>query len=448
MTGFRFGVAVREITPTYPVWLHGYSSRSDKSDGVAEPICLSCLAIGNGSRSILVVACDLIGIQTHVCAQLYELIKEGTGIGYPYILLSCSHTHFAPALHAGGFAWPHAGIVDPDPRFVADFECKLVEAARESLRNMPHGHLEVVRTHAPQVLFNRRTATADGSVHTNFLYPSDRKDWRFGPVDDELTVLRVTDETGVRAVLVNFGCHPVTGGRLQERDHYRISADYPYYLRRTIADAYGCPVLFTLGAAGDAVPINRYGESRQRIGGTLGNTALLAERMYAEDESTDLRAHCLEVEVSTILRPEHAAAEKEYEKARSAFARILGDSAPSDTREYREAAEAFNTKMMELLRSRIYPENSYTVPVHFLQIGTSVLVGLPFEVLSQISLEMKARFPHSILVSCAGGYQGYLPPEYEYDRGGYEASAKSTHFMPGTADRLLETILVHLGQLG
>ena len=71
------------------------------------------------------------------------------------------------------------------------------------------------------------------------------------------------------------------------------------------------------------------------------------------------------------------------------------------------------------------------------------LGGKPFEVLAEISLRLKAAHPNAFLLSCCGGYQGYLPLAYEYDRGGYEASAASTHFAPGTADRLLEAIITH-----
>ena len=39
---------------------------------------------------------------------------------------------------------------------------------------------------------------------------------------------------------------------------------------------------------------------------------------------------------------------------------------------------------------------------------------------------------------------GILPLAYEYGRGGYEATSSSTHFMPGTADRILELILKRL----
>jgi len=71
-------------------------------------------------------------------------------------------------------------------------------------------------------------------------------------------------------------------------------------------------------------------------------------------------------------------------------------------------------------------------------------VCLPFEVLSEISLRLKAAFSQTVLVSIANGYEGYLPFAYEYDRGGYEATADSTHFEPGTADRLVEKVLEEL----
>jgi len=438
----QFGTAIREITPSYPVWLYGYADRDHRSDGVAEPIYLGCLAVRNGEHTVLIVTCDLVGVQSHVCDRLHALLERETGIGYPNVLLSCSHTHFAPALHSRGYRWPQLGIVDPDPRFVADFETKLVEVAQESLRNTRPGQLETARMRVPQVLFNRRTAKRDGSVQTNFMYPADLEEYALGPTDTELTAFRVTDETGVKAVLVNFGCHPVTGGESRECDHFRISADYVHYLRQTIANRYACPVFFALGAAGDAVPINRYQDCRQRIGSVVGNAVVLAERTYVAESCLDVRADYLAVDVRTIIETDPEAAETEYEQARTAFSAMLSDpDADPGSGAHRAAADAYNRKTIALLRSRLYSKNRYTVKVQFIKIAGTVWVGLPFEVLSEISIRIKKRFPNSMVVSCAGGYQGYLPLAYEYGRGGYEASERSTHFEPGTADRLLEAIL-------
>jgi len=447
MAHLQCGTAVRDITPAYPVHLHGYADRDHASTGVTEPISLGCLALENEGRKILIVTSDMIGIESRVCEELYDLLAEETGIDYPHILLSCSHTHFAPALHAGSYSAPAVGVVEPDPRFAADFRTKLVEAAGESLRSMQPGRLETARLRVPEVLFNRRTLAADGSVQTSFRYPLDADPYTFSPVDDELTALRVKDERGVRAVLVNFGCHPVTGGQVVDRDHYRVSADYPFYLRQAIAEQWSCPVFFTLGAAGDAVPIDRYGDCRRRIGRTLGNAVTLAERVFRAEDDPAISADSLELDVRTIIAADPDRAAAEFEQARSRYAALQADpGADRESPAYRQAAEAFAQQMTAFVRSRLYPDNQYRIRVQFLQLGRAALVGLPFEVLSEISIRMKERFPYSALVSCAGGYQGYLPLQYEYARGGYEASARSTHCEEGTADRLLELILERLGK--
>ena len=439
MDALHFGTAIRDITPRYPVWAHGYSARTRQSRGVLEPISLGCLAVSDGKTRVLVVTLDMIGVRADVCEDLYAFLERETGIGFPHIMISGSHTHFAPALHATTFSNPEIAEVEPDPRYVREVKTKLVEAARESLDGLQPGRLERVRIQAPAMLFNRRTRMADGMVHNCLLYPEDPAPYTFSPVDAELNVLRVCDENGVQAVLTNFGCHPVTGCA-DEEGNYRISADYPYYLRQTIADKWHCPVFFTLGAAGDAVPINRRDDCRQRIGSVLGNSAILSERVYIPDTSADLAADAIEIEAETILKTDPTTASVDYEAARQAV--LSAGDKQSDT--YREQARAFQQKMTAHTRACLYPDNKGRIKVQFIRIGSTVMVGLPFEVLSEISLKMKAQFPDSVLVSCAGGYQGYLPLAYEYDRGGYEASESSTHFVPGTADRLLEAILQRL----
>ena len=82
--------------------------------------------------------------------------------------------------------------------------------------------------------------------------------------------------------------------------------------------------------------------------------------------------------------------------------------------------------------------------MQFVKLGDTVFVGLPFEVLSEFSCRMKSEFPHSVLLSAANGYQGYLPFRHEYERGGYEATRYSTHFKIGTAEKLLQLTIDRL----
>lgn len=441
MDELKFGTAVRDITPRRPMWAHGYAARTRKSAGVREPLSLGCLAISNGDTRVLIFSLDMIGIRLDVCADLYALLEKEVGIGYPHVMFSCSHTHFAAALQGTSVSDPEVGSVEADAAHVAAVKVKLVEAAREALRSLQPMRLETARIRVPQVVFNRRTVRKDnGLVQMNLMYPEDASPYNFSPVDEELTVHRLVDDSGIQGVLVNFGCHPVTGSSPDE-DYYRFSADYPHYMRQTIADAWFCPVFFTLGAAGDAVPINRKGDCRERIGSILGHSTVLAERVFRRDTSPALSADSVVLDVETIVKTEASKAEAACEAARRA---MLAADKNSDA--YRPLLEAFQQRKMALSRSRLYPENSAKIPLQFIRMGETHLVGIPFEVLSEIGLKMKARFPNSVLVSCCGGYQGYLPLAYEYDRGGYEATASSTHFVPGTGDRILEAILKKLAQ--
>ena len=309
-------MATRDITPRYPVWAHGYANRTSPSSGVRESLSLGCLAASNGENQILIFALDMIGVQSDVCEELYTLLKQETGVGYPNILISGSHTHFAPALHETTSSEPEIAFVDPNPSYVNEFKQKMTEAAKEALDNLHPMSIETARLPVPQVLFNRRTIRkADGMVEMNLLYPNDPTPYTFSPVDDELTVLRLANEDGYQSVLLNFSCHPVTGCSPDE-DYYRFSADYPYYARKTISQAWQCPVLFTLGAAGDAVPINRRGDCREQIGGILGQTTILAERLFQNDMSTSLSADSIVVETETIVKTDLETAEAEYKSAR------------------------------------------------------------------------------------------------------------------------------------
>jgi len=429
------------------VYLHGYSDRNHPSTGISERIRLGCLAADDGERRVLLVTVDAIGVNRLDCARLYELLEEATGVAYPQVMVAASHTHFAPALQAFSSRDPEVGVQAADPRFVEDFHTKLVEAAQESLRNLVPVTLESARLRVPQVLFNRRTVRQDGAVVTNFRYPEDPQAYDFSPTDTELSVLRFRGAEGMVAALANFGCHPVTGGEPQAEAHYRISGDYPHYLRRELEAAWACPAFFALGAAGDAVPLDRYGQARRRIGQSLAHAAVLAERTYAAHENPRVDAEVLYTRAETIAMVQADGAAQRYEEARQQYAKLRAQGAGSSgDEEGRQVAERYSAAQREYGRVRQYPENTWEIPTQFVRLGDITLVGLPFEVLSEISRRMKQAHPSSVLVSCAGGYQGYLPLDHETPKGGYEVGEGSNHFVSGTGDRLLEGVLERLGR--
>ena len=448
MSTRQFGTGVRDITPRAPVWLHGYSTRNRKSEGMSETLELGCLALADKDKTVLIFAFDLIGIKHHDCRKIYKIIENATGIGFPNIMLSCSHTHFAPALHPYDSAFAAIGFPPPEERFVEDFYVKIVEAAQESLRNLRDCTLDTARIKVPRVLFNRRTIRADGQLENNYIYPDNPGDYSFGKVDDELTALRFKDNAGnIGAVLTNFGCHPVTGGENQSRGHYQISSDFPHHLRQQIRESWNCPVFFTLGGAGDAVPLKRYGKSRKQLGAILGNSVVYSEPEFIADAVPELLCDAVTHKASTIMELDGNIAKKEYEEARRiSLSQPLESSADSRRNAEFLMRDPYVWKAIVHDRAQAYPENSFDIPMQFIKIGKTVMVAWPFEVASELSRKLKAACPDSIMVSCSGGYQGYLMPAHEFGKGGYEADPRETHFEASTGEALLKKCIAWINK--
>ena len=150
--------------------------------------------------------------------------------------------------------------------------------------------------------------------------------------------------------------------------------------------------------------MNRGGENREYIGTSLALGGLLGERAYLPTPSP----------VSIDVATESIQVEALY--------------------------HGIEEKLHRAFRSRLYPKGTCTITIQFLRIGETVLVALPFEVFSTTSLNMKKRHPHAVLVSCANGYEGYLPPVHGIERGGYEVEPRSMHFVPGTEERIAALI--------
>ncbi len=469
MNELRVGTATRDITPYKPVWLSGYGNRYHKSKGVLEPITIGCLAIKSDKKTVLIVTYDLLGIDEVFSNKLCRIIKEKTGIAFQDIMISCSHTHFSGITHPTLIAAPppektdsniptpvkqcgyaeldDIGFVYPDDSFINDIIKKTEEIAEESLTALVPCVLETAKLNIEQITYNRRTRKPDGTVVTNVLYPDEPDEYIFQPFDPEMTVLRFVNSQGVKAVLLNYGCHPVAGGYDQQKGHYMISSDYPYYARKTIEESYHCPVFFTLGAAGDTVPLNRFKDSRKQLGNILGNSAILAERVFKPCKSHTIYTDIIDIEVETLIETSDSAKADYKESYRKIITFLKNRNADIASPEYNDLYSDFNMKALLLKRHKLYPDNSHTVRIQFFTIGNLTIIGIPFEVLSEISIRIKAKYPNCLIVSCTGGYYDYLPLEHEFSRGGYEIHISSANFKENTADRLLEAIMTKLRTL-
>ncbi len=427
----KIGTAKRFTMPDRRSFLRGYGDRNSLSRGVEEPVEVGVMALSGGDeRIILLITADMVGIPKRQCEMVYGRITERFGIPADRIWLCSTHTHFAPGFE-GYFITERGGELEfgdhpADNVYQELWTDRALDAIDAATKSMRECHVEHVQFEAPGIMFNRRTIRkSDGMVEMNWEYPANDGEFLFQKCDPLMSAWKFVTGEGPAAILGCVGCHPVTGGR----DGYLVSGDYPWYFRRKIEELYGCPGFFMLGAAGDSVPrlrgpgsqkFNPKINSRKNIGEILALTLQQNEMLFRRDASQTVAMKVAEVPVS--LPPE-----LDFENADRNYFQAEKNQSPD---------RDFHFRSREI--AKFYSGRNFTMPLRLLRLGDKVLTGMPFEVLSGISLGLRDANPDAVLVSITGGFNGYLPLSGDFPAGGYESSYGATHFPKGTGEKFME----------
>jgi hypothetical protein len=424
----KFGISQVELTPDFPVGLSGYPGRDALTDQVEEPVELSCAVLKRNEKTLVFIMIDSLGINHADCQRLYKAIETRYGISFPEIVISASHSHFAPnsAIAPILYELPgeNIGVRPWDERFYKHLEEKIFAALKEAFASMEEVNIKFAAVPLPHLLFNRRTIKKSSSqVENNYDYPADPAQFIFNEVDDELSLWKFKRADGtIAGIIGRFSCHAVTGGKNKEH----ISGDYPYYFRKEINRIFNCPCGFILGAAGDGVPLRRNKDSRELIGKTLAQSAVMAELTFADCPDTGLDAHAVEIPV--MLRPDIKLDPEFYQQK-------INDFTADDKNNIDLVYDTVNRLCIALN----YQQYEFDLPLQIIKLGGKTLIGMPYEVLSQIGLKLQASCPDARLISLTGGYNGYLPLKEDFPLGGYETVAAL--FCPDTGDRFLDVAI-------
>jgi len=241
-SGWKAGAARVDTTPSAPVRMSGYASRTSPSQGVAHPLFAKAVALADSSgHKVVIVTCDIIALRRSLSDRVAKRVQAKHGVARADLVLFASHTHAGPQ------------PVDPDepPRegleanaaYTRELEDKLVGVVGSALDKMEPASLTygVGRAH---FALNRREPTGKGTIKLG-KYPE-------GPTDESVPILRVRSADGKPlAVVFGYACHNTT----LRPDMMKIDPDYAGYAQDRIeADNPGAVALFVTGCAGDADP--------------------------------------------------------------------------------------------------------------------------------------------------------------------------------------------------
>jgi hypothetical protein len=198
---------------------------------VRDNLNATALVMDDGSRTAILVTLDLMVIDDRLTSATRERIHDATGIPPAAILLTCSHSHNAPA--AGGLL----GVGECDP-FYEEWASRQAATAAELAWEQRE----------PAVAWRAQTELSGVS------YNRTRPD---GLVDATVSVLRIDHEDGSPlAVVANFGAHPTVSTELHPWD---VSRDVPGEVCDGLESALpGARALYVQGACGDVNFLREY----------------------------------------------------------------------------------------------------------------------------------------------------------------------------------------------
>lgn len=382
------GLSQTDITPPPGGLTTGYAS-AQPTNGIHDPVTARVVLLKSNQSYVALVSCDLCIFNS---PWLHEQMPE---LGIDRLLLANTHTHSGPKMSQDDF--PAAG--KPWRKTVEE---RIVAAIKEAQDSLFVGYFAASESQI-QLGYNRLVRRGDFAV----TYFDNPERIPYGNVDTQVGVVRITDDReNVRAVLVNYACHPVVLGPR----NVKISADYPGVTRGLVENDLGEDVMcvFFQGAAGDINPLFlARGDSREK-------DFELVNRMGSMLADEVLRA-------LTFIQDK-----------------------PGISNEFRSLSSVSS------FRQRFDDDEKISLGVSSLlinnDIGIVTMPGEPFHSF-QVNIRQKSNIPHTFLFGycCNGPYEwpSYLPDLASAARGGYGAS-DTTKAEVGSGERLANKGLVQL----
>jgi neutral ceramidase len=475
----RAGIARCCITPPLGMTMAGYAAREGVAEGKDTELYATALILESGESRIAIVALDLLFLQDPLVSNLRQLLGERIHVSQSNVLLNFSHTHCGPT--SDGLKY------DDDERqaFLRREYAERLRAELSILVDLAAHRLEPARLGSSKgearIGINRRQRQTDGSILLG--------ENAYGPVDHEVSVLRIDDLKGKPiAAVVSHGCHTVTMGP----KCLLWSSDYVGPARDLIEKNTGALSLFLQGSAGDINPITGIGatqndnEEKKRLGLTLGAEVL---KVYSSIYTDSVRGgqvlvgalskipfyprlHISEEQNSPIAAiqefidlpleefPDASVASELSEKWDAEISTLLRNNVKGGPL---NAARLFH-RWSKILRSSVDEKLKpvLTLPIQALRVGDVAIVGVPGETFCEqgMSIKTESPFAHTLFLGYSNGCASYIPTPDAYPRNGWSVTERyyvpdmifqayllPTALRPMCGNKIVEKSLELLGRL-
>jgi len=432
----RIGAASRVINNEIGRPVQG-ASVDNAAESIRDDCEANALLLSDETTSVLLVSCDLCGLEADVVRRARQAMAEAAKIPPRSVIIAATHMHSGPSLLRTNY------LKAIDREYVERLHAWLVELAEEAAENARPARLGWGLGTA-RIGYNRRCCWSDGT-HTMH---GDTRRGDFtgleGPDDPSHLALFALDAGGEPiAVLYNNTTHPTCfyGAAF-------YSADFPGAVRAYLREVLGhIPILFLNGAFGDIALESQltkrdFKETPERKMARAAHLAagetlrLLHEASFREDPPL---AHAWEDLEASVRLPDPA-------RVRWAGEVLQRVDAGEEVRPW-DRMFAYGVK---LLQDEFGERPTDTIPIHAVRIGDVALATQSCELYCGFGLDIKrrSRAPLTGVVSVADGASGYCPTTYGVLGGGYSGEPLHwTRFAPDTGYRIVDAAVRLIAEL-
>ena len=439
----KFGIGRRCTNPEVPISLAGYFNKR-MWDHVLDDIEVRAVVFKDGGDFNCIIQFDLLSINYYLYNFVFDAIKERKlkGFSSKNVLICATHSHTCPDPFSDKHSMDYC-------RFIA---AKAAEALEDAVNNIQKGELFYGMTQDHRFQFNRRYWMKNGTVVTNpgklnpdILRPE-------GDIDPQIPMVAVKNDEGIVFLMTSIVNHTDTIGGCG------VSADWPGIMRRKLEAQFvpGAMVLPLIGASGN---INHFDvttdmnqtcpEEPKRIGEGYAETIAGALDKLTAAPGKKIRMVTAKVKSSprTVDPADIAEARKVVEKFKDTDTSKIGNGVDLTSEDLAKgtpfALKYFAEKLLDLVDHPKVP-NFLLTKIEF---GSFVvLASLPSEPFVEIGLTLRRSVFRDkfCIVTSHGNYNGgkelasgYIPNSWNYGRGGYETTPRSSNYGLDTADMLI-----------
>lgn len=454
MTQWNLEVFEEELEATE----HGeYARLFEPGLGIEQPPDVKALVIRRGDLKTAVVRADIYLMHEFIHRRVATLVEAQTGLGRDEIFLAGTHNHSAAQpSHPSPGVWSLADGFDP--RHFVYITHKIADALLAADADLQPARLRAMRTQYDEVQFNiigpstiemAPETGADAERETIFVgYPRDYFD-----ADLDLLYFDTADEPHEPIALVfSLGMHPES----LPSGHGLISGDFPLHTEKHLRRRLDIPAMWLPGTLGDIEPDKAENNEdhnfwRHSFGALHQLSHTLADGVEAAFTEM-LDDPSIEPELEPIFR--------------NATVDIGGtDDFPLPTTAYLMGIRIPSPRVLH---------GSSLIRLHATRLGDALLLGIPAEVTTDLSFNIKSRLgtdydevhqgyifpenpdwvaqrvaqnfstttaapdhraPFPIVTSMVNGYMGYIVSRWEYENREHYRMNMTSHG-PDTADHV------------